>query len=174
MARLPSAYLLTYGSTISFYRHCLFAAGYSGSQSSENVVGDGGGEALLCLSSCCCNGMVSGVSWLVCPDGVSSVRVLNVTNSALLVRSNNSSISCLLIVSCRLAWSANVSNWYSNSHNVWIVWWIVSGLGVHVCLQQFRCQLVKSARATLRSVRFCGLGSVSMVTLDLCYGSVGP
>ena len=114
MARLPSAYLLACGSTIPFYRRCLFAAGYSGSQSSENAVGDGGGDALLCLSSCCCSGVVSSIPSVVYPNGVSlvgsSVRVLNVTNSALLVRSNSSLISCLLIVSYRLAWSVNVSN----------------------------------------------------------------
>ena len=101
MARLPSAYLFLCGSTISFYRHCLFAAGYSGSQSSEYVEWDVNLDVLFGLFSCS-----SGV-------GNSSVGIgppLKGTNSALLVRSNSNSINCLLMFSCQSACSVNVSN----------------------------------------------------------------
>ena len=101
MARLPSMYLLFCGSMIFVYRHCLFAARYSGSQSSENVTKAGGFGVLLCLSSCCSGSVAAGASVVV---------VLNVTNSALLVRLNSSSISCLLMLSCQLACSVKVSN----------------------------------------------------------------
>ena len=64
-------------------------------------MGDGGFGVLLCLFPCCPGGVAAGVS---------AVVVLNVTNSALLVRLNSSLISYLLMPFCRLACSVKVSN----------------------------------------------------------------